>query len=127
LSSATSDKEILVPLTASLYVPGRIIDTEKVLVDIGTGKLACHRSFRRWNCSHFFEPFDRFNSGYFVEKNVADAQELLDRKIGIITGNADNLQGVARQKQKNLEVIIDMMRARLAQNQQGEAPPAPPP
>ncbi len=29
--------EIMVPLTASLYVPGSIVDTEKVLVDIGTG------------------------------------------------------------------------------------------
>jgi prefoldin alpha subunit len=79
----------MVPLTPSLYVPGTIADTEKVLVDIGTG--------------------------YFVEKNVLDAQALIDRKIGMITGNADNLQAVARQKQKNLEVIMDMMRMRLRQ------------
>jgi prefoldin alpha subunit len=79
----------MVPLTPSLYVPGTIADTEKVLVDIGTG--------------------------YFVEKNVLDAQALIDRKVGMITGNADNLQAVARQKQKNLEVIMDMMRMRLRQ------------
>lgn len=28
---------LLVPLTTSLYVPGRLADTEKVLVDVGTG------------------------------------------------------------------------------------------
>lgn len=30
-------KEILVPLTGSLYVPGTIADAQKVIVDIGTG------------------------------------------------------------------------------------------
>lgn len=29
--------EILVPLTSSLYVKGRLTDREKVLVDVGTG------------------------------------------------------------------------------------------
>lgn len=28
---------MLVPLTASLYVPGKLDDADKVLVDIGTG------------------------------------------------------------------------------------------
>ena len=93
-------KEIMVPLTASLYVPGTVTDTEKVLVDIGTG--------------------------YFVEKNVSDAQSLLDRKIAVIVANADNLQQVARQKQKNLEVIMDMMRVRLQQNAQRTTSPGGP-
>ena len=88
--AASNDKEIMVPLTASLYVPGRVTDTEKVMVDIGTG--------------------------YFVEKDVAGAQALLDRKIAVIVANADNIQGIARQKQKNLEVIQDMMRMKLGQN-----------
>lgn len=30
-------KEILVPLTGSLYVPGTIADAQRVIVDIGTG------------------------------------------------------------------------------------------
>lgn len=30
-------KEILVPLTGSMYVPGKIADPGKVMVDIGTG------------------------------------------------------------------------------------------
>jgi len=54
-------------------------------------------------------------TGYFVEKNVADAQSLIDRKVAMVVGNADNLQAVARQKQKNLEVIMDVMRMRLRQ------------
>ena len=31
------DTTILVPLTNSLYVPGKLSDTEHVIVDIGTG------------------------------------------------------------------------------------------
>lgn len=33
----TADREILVPLTSSLYVPGKLADANKVLVDVGTG------------------------------------------------------------------------------------------
>lgn len=32
-----ADAEILVPLTTSLYVPGKLATREKVIVDIGTG------------------------------------------------------------------------------------------
>lgn len=31
------ESEILVPLTSSLYVKGKMADREKVLVDVGTG------------------------------------------------------------------------------------------
>ena len=33
----SADKTILVPLTNSLYVPGKLFDAENVIVDIGTG------------------------------------------------------------------------------------------
>jgi prefoldin alpha subunit len=32
-----TEKPILVPLTNSLYVPGKLTDAENVLVDVGTG------------------------------------------------------------------------------------------
>lgn len=34
------EKEVLVPLTSSLYVPGTVENVEKVTVDIGTGYYA---------------------------------------------------------------------------------------
>ncbi|XP_022867224.1 probable prefoldin subunit 5 [Olea europaea var. sylvestris] len=37
LSLRPQGKKMLVPLTASLYVPGTLDDSEKVLVDVGTG------------------------------------------------------------------------------------------
>lgn len=32
-----ADRPVLVPLTASLYVPGRLADSDSVIVDVGTG------------------------------------------------------------------------------------------
>lgn len=37
MSHGTIGKEILVPLTTSLYVPGTLADKNKVIVDVGTG------------------------------------------------------------------------------------------
>lgn len=47
---------MLVPLTQSLYVPGRIKEPSKVMVDIGTG--------------------------YYVEKSLPKAKEFMERKVG---------------------------------------------
>ena len=38
LTPENKDKEILVPLTGSMYVPGQLSNAEKVLVDVGTGR-----------------------------------------------------------------------------------------
>ena len=48
LTPENKDKEILVPLTGSMYVPGQLSNAEKVLVDVGTGKkiwLSIHLRF----------------------------------------------------------------------------------
>jgi prefoldin alpha subunit len=44
----------MVPLTSSLYVPGRMDDSSKVLVEVG--------------------------AGYFIEENVEKAKEYCERK-----------------------------------------------
>ena len=82
----------MVPLTPSLYVPGTICDTNKVLLDVGTG--------------------------YFVEKSLAKSKDFVDRKNKMVTANADQIQGIAQQKQKNLETIVMIMRQRMAMMQQ---------
>lgn len=37
LAGPPSDKTTLIPLTSSLYVPGKLADCENVIVDVGTG------------------------------------------------------------------------------------------
>ena len=49
---------VLVPLTGSMYVPGVIKETEKVLVDVGTG--------------------------YYVEKDVKAANDYFSRKVSVL-------------------------------------------
>ena len=49
---------VLVPLTGSMYVPGVIKETEKVLVDVGTG--------------------------YYVEKDVTAANDYFSRKVSAL-------------------------------------------
>lgn len=53
-----NEKEILVPLTSSMYVPGKIIDTNKYLIDVGTQ--------------------------YMVEKDADGAIDYFDRKMKFI-------------------------------------------
>ncbi|KAJ8612503.1 hypothetical protein CTAYLR_003688 [Chrysophaeum taylorii] len=88
-------RELLVPLTQSLYVPGKIVDAENVLVDIGTG--------------------------YYVEKSVAAAKDLLDRRVDLVTKNSDSVTQVVMQKQRNLEAIVMMMQYKLSQIQEKKA------
>lgn len=54
----TNEKEILVPLTSSMYVPGKITDTDKYLIDVGTQ--------------------------YMIEKDANGAIDYFDRKMKFI-------------------------------------------
>ena len=55
LDQCADDDRLLVPLNQSLYVPGRVMEPKKVIVELGTG--------------------------YFCEKELSQAKELLDRKV----------------------------------------------
>lgn len=55
-----------VPLTQSLYVPGRVVEPDKMLVDVGTG--------------------------YYVEKDQQKTVEFLERKVRYASGMYSPLQ-----------------------------------
>lgn len=76
LEPSNQDKPILVPLTESLYVPGKLSDVKNVVVDVGTG--------------------------YYVEKNVKDATAFYSRKVDFVKTNLDKIQSSIEQKQNNL-------------------------
>jgi prefoldin alpha subunit len=79
LISKNEDSSILVPLTASLYVPGRLADTEKVLVDIGTG--------------------------FYVEKDKKQATEFYEKKIIELNANLTDLEKIVNQKSDSLRMV----------------------
>ncbi|KAJ5152085.1 hypothetical protein N7492_010380 [Penicillium capsulatum] len=79
--------EILVPLTSSLYVKGRLADREKVLVDVGTG--------------------------FYVEKTPAKAAAFYDDKVKGLDSNLQELEKIVQGKSSQLRVVEEMLRQKM--------------
>lgn len=60
------DKPILVPLTSSMYVPGKLSNIKSVLLDVGTG--------------------------YFVDKSIEDSKTFLDGKLEMLAKNVEKVK-----------------------------------
>ena len=88
-----ADKPILVPLTSSLYVPGKLADTEHVIVDVGTG--------------------------FYVEKTTADAQKFYDGKVDELGRNIKDLENIVNGKANNLRMVEEVLRQKVLAGQQG--------
>jgi prefoldin alpha subunit len=88
---------LLVPLTSSLYVPGKLTDHEHVLVDVGTG--------------------------FFVEKGIDDAKDFYERKVKDLGDSLKDLEGVVEGKARNVRLVEEVMRVKVmnaqSQEQQG--------
>ena len=65
-------KEIMVPLTSSLYVPGIMEDNENVLVEVG--------------------------AGYFVEKSAEKAKEYCEKKVKMLNENGGKVAEIVQVK-----------------------------
>ncbi|KAJ1295089.1 hypothetical protein BS78_01G196900 [Paspalum vaginatum] len=93
LSLRPHGKKMLVPLTASLYVPGSLDDAEKVLVDVGTG--------------------------YFIEKTMVEGKEYCERKINLLKSNFDELLEVATKKKTIADEMGLLLQAKMRQASPG--------
>ncbi|KFM78120.1 Prefoldin subunit 5, partial [Stegodyphus mimosarum] len=80
-------KPLLVPLTDSMYVPGKLNDTAKVLIDIGTG--------------------------YYVEKELPDAIDYFKRKVKFVTTQIEKVQQIMKEKLIAREVVIETMENKI--------------
>ncbi|KAJ5432771.1 uncharacterized protein N7458_011927 [Penicillium daleae] len=87
--------EILVPLTSSLYVKGRLTDREKVLVDVGTG--------------------------FYVEKTAEKAIAFYNDKVKGLDANLQELEKIVQGKNQQLRVVEEVLRQKMLS---GEAVPA---
>lgn len=87
LKLVEENKPILVPLTGSLYVPGKLVKHKRVMVDIGTG--------------------------YYVQKSVDDAKKYFDKKIGFLAKQMEQLQPILQQKMILREEINDVFQQRV--------------
>ncbi len=89
ISTSENGTFLYVPLSSSLYVPGKILDNNKVIVELGTN--------------------------YYCEKTVDEAKELIERKITLISQSIETIEGVGLQKKKNLSQIIQIIQYKAAQ------------
>lgn len=92
LKSVEENKEILVPLTGSLYVPGKLIRNQKVMVDIGTG--------------------------YYIQKNIDDAKKYFDKKIKFMTKQMEGLTPILQQKMQIRDDVMEVMQYKVQMQQQ---------
>lgn len=110
--ATTSDKVILVPLTNSLYVPGKLSDVEHVLVDVGTG--------------------------YFVKKVHLSIQTVLtqlipaaqtrpqavkyyNEKVDYLKTNLDTLEETIGKKRENLNYLVTALQGKVQAQAQAQA------
>ncbi|KAG7390288.1 Prefoldin subunit 5 [Phytophthora pseudosyringae] len=91
MAAADLDKEVLVPLTASMFVPGKLASKEEVLVDVGTG--------------------------YFVEQSVEKAEQFMDRKVEFLQSNTEQLKTVIDGKRNMLEAVLMIMQQKMQEAQ----------
>jgi len=82
-------KELMVPMTSSLYVPGFLDDTTTVVVDIGTG--------------------------YYVEKSVDDGKKYFIRKIEFVGKQLEKIHPTLLEKQRIRNAIIESLGAKISQ------------
>ena len=73
------DKEILVPMTSSLYIPGKYSDVKKVTVEIG--------------------------ANFYVETTIEKAEKFCDRKLEFIKKNMDNIDELIKNKNEQMNAV----------------------
>lgn len=88
ISDDWANKEILVPLTGSMYVKGVVNNIDKFIIDIGTG--------------------------YYVEKDITTSKDYFKRKVDYVQEQMDKIDTLGRQKSKVLNAVIDVIEMKVA-------------
>ncbi|CCE82353.1 Piso0_002076 [Millerozyma farinosa CBS 7064] len=79
--------ELLVPMTSSLYLPGKLVQKDEYLVDIGTG--------------------------YYVGKSANDAKVVYQKKIDKLDEDAKKLKDILVQKNEIMNSINIVLRNKV--------------
>ena len=92
LSKKETGKDVLVPLTSSMYVPGQLADTEKVMIDIGTG--------------------------YHVKMSISEAKAYFVRITEYITKKMEIVQKNLIEKDKLRQITTEILQLKIQAQQQ---------
>nr|VZI52078.1 unnamed protein product [Spirometra erinaceieuropaei] len=86
-SDENRDKTILVPLTSTLCVPGKLVEPTHVLIDIGTG--------------------------YFADVEAKDAAKHFTRRIDFIDKQIEKIAPVLAQKSQEHKSLSAVLEAKM--------------
>ncbi len=78
----------MVPLTESVYVPELILEPNKLLVEMGTGR-------------------------FYVEKTSKDTTAFLDRKLKLVDANSENISKAVQATRQNIESLNQTMQGKM--------------
>eukprot|EP00127_Corallochytrium_limacisporum_P003971 Clim_evm20s156 gene=Clim_evmTU20s156 len=84
--------ESLIPLTSSIYINGKIKDTSKVTVELGTG--------------------------YYLEKSLSDATEFYTRRLDYLKQQIEMIAKTINQKGEQITVVNQVLQEKAAAMQQ---------
>ena len=87
---------LMVPLTGSLYVRGKLSDNEKYIVGMFTVQKLL---------TYFIMVFLDIGTNYYVEKNQQEAVEFFDRKLKYVEENMDKVAPQVQQKQNSKMMV----------------------
>lgn len=103
-------KEILIPLTSSLYVPGKLTDVENVVIDVGTGYYVkkvsvCHLcTFAAPCCGLIYQNKDEATKHYTTKQEF-------------VQGNLETLQKTIERKQDNAQSVVQVLQMKMQEQQ----------
>ena len=87
--------EVLIPLTSSLYVPGKLAAGGKALVDIGTG--------------------------FLVEKTAKEGSDYCERKVALLRENQEKLADIINEKRRQLGQVEGVLQRKITMIRQKQA------
>lgn len=83
LGRIADDRDIMVPMTSSLYVPGKLVAGSQVLVDVGTN--------------------------FIVGKSIKDADEIFQRKIQYVKQSSEQILKMINKKKESLGELVSTL------------------
>jgi prefoldin alpha subunit len=106
-------KTILVPLTNSLYVPGKLSDPDHVIVDVGTGYYV---QIVRLHQAH-----PSLTQLIFIFPNQTRAQAVkhYSTKVDYIRTNLETLEDTIQKKRENMNYLVSILQSRIQTETQG--------
>ena len=87
LKKYNDNETILVPLTSSLYVPGRLLTNKRVTIDVGTG--------------------------YYVNRSTEDSIKHFEKKVIFLTKQLEKLQPILQNKAAVRDEVIDVLQYKM--------------